>query len=127
MADRFDLEEKIMRASWVLEDIRLFRDRFNQRADMTDDDIDNFLMSMETIYTHRFDDLDDMMCQVFELNQYASKEKKKKRAPIFDVNRHQPTMTDAERKVVDEFVEKVERDKKWKPTQDLQSTFDEKM
>jgi len=127
MADRFDLEEKIMRASWVLEDIRLFRDRFNQRVDMTDDDVDNFLMSMETIYTHRFDDLDDMMCQVFELNQYASKEKKEKRAPIFDVNRHQPTMTDAERKVVDEFVEKVERDKKWKPTQDLQSTFDEKM
>jgi len=127
MADRFDLEEKIMRASWVLEDIRLFRDRFNQRVDMTDDDVDNFLMSMETIYTHRFDDLDDMMCQVFELNQYASEQKKEKRAPIFDVNRHQPTMTDAERKVVDEFVEKVERDKKWKPTQDLQSTFDEKM
>ena len=127
MADRFDLEEKIMRASWVLEDIRLFRDRFNQRADMTDDEVDNFLMSMETIYTHRFDDLNDMMCQVFELNQYASKEKKEKRAPIFDVNRHQPTMTNEERKIVDEFVEKVERDKKWKPTQDLQSTFDEKM
>ena len=106
MADRFDLEEKIMRASWVLEDIRLFRDRFNQRADMTDDEVDNFLMSMETIYTHRFDDLDDMMCQVFELNQYASKEKKEKRAPIFDVNRHQPTMTNAERKIVDEFVKK---------------------
>ena len=127
MADRFDLEEKIMRASWVLEDIRLFRDRFNQRADMTNDEVDSFLMSMETIYTHRFDDLDDMMCQVFELNQYASKKKKEKRAPIFDVNRHQPTMTNAERKIVDEFVEKVERDKKWKPTQDLQSTFDEKM
>ena len=127
MADRFDLEEKIMRASWVLEDIRLFRDRFNQRADMTDDEVDNFLMSMETIYTHRFDDLDDMMCQVFELNQYASKEKKEKRAPIFDVNRHQPMLSDEDRKTVDEFVESIERDKKWKPTQDLQSTFDEKM
>lgn len=127
MADRFDLEEKIMRASWVLEDIRLFRDRFNQRADMTNDEVDSFLMSMETIYTHRFDDLDDMMCQVFELNQYASKEKKEKRAPIFDVNRHQPMLSDEERGVVDEFVEKVERDRKWKPTQDLMSTFDEKM
>ena len=127
MADRFDLEEKIMRASWVLEDIRLFRDRLWQRETMTHDEIDNFLMSMETIYQHRFDDLDDMMCQVFELNQYASKEKKEKRAPIFDVNRHQPMLSDKERGVIDEFVEKVERDKKWKPTQDLQSTFDEKM
>ena len=127
MADRFDLEEKIMRASWVLEDIRLFRDRLWQRETMTHDEIDNFLMSMETIYQHRFDDLDDMMCQVFELNQYASKEKKEKRAPIFDVNRHQPMLSDEERDVVDKFVEKVERDKKWKPTQDPQSTFDEKM
>jgi hypothetical protein len=126
MADRFDLEEKIMRASWVLEDIRLMRDRHNQ-IDFTWDEVDNFLMSMETIYQNRFDDLDDMMCQVFELNQYASKKHKEKRAPIFDVNRHQPIMTDQERKVVDEFVEKVERDKKWKPTQNLQSTFDEKM
>ena len=94
MADRFDLEEKIMRASWVLEDIRLMRDRYNQK-DFTWDEVDNFLMSMETIYQHRFDDLDDMMCQVFELNQYAPKEKKEKRAPVF--------------------------------TNDLQSTFDEKM
>ncbi|MGB1376191.1 MAG: hypothetical protein ACPG8N_10770, partial [Rhodothermales bacterium] len=69
-------------ASWVLEDIRLFRDRLWQREIMTHDEIDNFLMSMETIYQHRFDDLDDMMCQVFELNQYASQKKKEKRAPI---------------------------------------------
>ena len=82
MADRFDLEEKIMRASWVLEDIRLLRDRYNQR-DFTWDELDNFLMAMETIYQHRFDDLDDMMCQVFELNQYASEEVKAKRSPLF--------------------------------------------
>tara|TARA_A100001011_G_scaffold67182_1_gene68373 strand:- start:24 stop:290 length:267 start_codon:yes stop_codon:yes gene_type:complete len=80
MADRFDLEEKIMRASWVLEDIRLLRDRYNQR-DFTWDELDNFLMAMETIYQHRFDDLDDTMCQVFELNQYASEEVKAKRSP----------------------------------------------
>ena len=79
MADRFDLEEKIMRASWVLEDIRLLRDRYNQR-DFTWDELDNFLMAMETIYQHRFDDLDDTMCQVFELNQYASEEVKAKRS-----------------------------------------------
>ena len=42
---------------------------------------DNFLMAMETIYQHRFDDLDDTMCQVFELNQYASEEVKAKRSP----------------------------------------------
>lgn len=107
MADRFDLEEKIMRASWVLEDIRLMRDRHNQ-IDFTWDEVDNFLMSMETIYQNRFDDLDDMMCQVFELNQYTSKKHKEKRAPIFDVNRHQPTMTDAEQKVVDDFIQKVD-------------------
>ena len=112
MADRFDLEEKIMRASWVLEDIRLFRDRLWQRETMTHDEIDNFLMSMETIYQHRFDDLDDMMCQVFELNQYRKKD------PKFDT---QPQST----KELDKFYNEVETNRKVKP--DLMSTFDEKM
>ena len=123
MADRFDLEEKIMRASWVLEDIRLLRDRYNQR-DFTWNELDNFLMAMETIYQHRFDDLDDMMCQVFELNQYASKEVKAKRSPSFDIEREQPKMP---KDKIDKFYQEVERDKKWKPGPDLQSTFDEKM
>ena len=104
MADRFDLEEKIMRASWVLEDIRLLRDRYNQR-DFTWDELDNFLMAMETIYQHRFDDLEDMMCQVFKLNQYSK----------------QPQST----KELDEFYNEVETNRKVKP--DLMSTFDEKM
>ena len=81
MVDRFDLEEKIMRASWVLEDIRLLRDRYNQR-DFTWDELDNFLMAMETIYQHRFDDLDDMMCQVFKLNQYSKQPQSTKQKDI---------------------------------------------
>jgi hypothetical protein len=112
MVDRFDLEEKIMRASWVLEDIRLFRDRLWQRETITPDEIDNFLMAMETIYQHRFDDLEDMMCQVFELNQYRKKD------PKINI---QPRST----KELDEFYNEVETNRKFKP--DLMSTFDEKM
>jgi len=104
MADRFDLEEKIMRASWVLEDIRLLRDRYNQQ-DFTWDELDNFLMAIEIIYQHRFDDLEDMMCQVFKLNQYNK----------------QPQST----KELDKFYQEVENNRKIKP--DLMSTFDETM
>lgn len=107
MADRFDLEEKIMRASWVLEDIRLLRDRYNQR-DFTWDELDNFFMAMETIYQHRFDDLDDMMCQVFELNQYASKETKAKRPSWFNTEESQPSVSQDK---VDEFYMNVEKER----------------
>jgi len=105
-ADRFDLEEKIMRASWILEDIRLLRDRFCEEH-FTDDELDNFLMAMETIYTHRFDDLDDMMCRVFELNQYAPTK--------FDVKREQPRFTDDEHRQMDLFYGMTEDSKKFKP------------
>jgi len=133
MADRFDLEEKIMRASWVLEDIRLLRDRYNQK-DFTWDELDNFLMALETLYQHRFDDLDDMMCQVFELNEYAPDDKKQKREPVFekgypsyDAVNQQPFLSADEQEKVDNFYKDIEHDKKFKPNTDLQSTFDFKM
>jgi len=132
--DRFDLEEKIMRASWVLEDIRLFRDRLWQREEMTNDEIDNFLMSMETIYTHRFDDLEDMMCQVFQINEYATDEQKQRRDPVFEKGypahpkfNEQPGLSKEDKEVVDNFYKEIEENKKSKFGPDLQSTFDSKM
>lgn len=72
MADRFDLEEKIMRASIILDDIDCLRNALSCR-DMTPDQIDNYLLGMHSIYMEKFEDLNDMMCQVFNLNQYREK------------------------------------------------------
>ena len=72
MADRFDLEEKIMRASVILDDIDCLRDALNRR-DMTPDEIDNYLLGLHSIYMEKFGDLEDTMCQVFKLNQYREK------------------------------------------------------
>jgi len=71
-ADRFDLEEKIMRASVILDDIDCLRNAL-ARKDMTPDELDNYLLGMHSIYMKKFEDLDDMMCQVFKLNQYREK------------------------------------------------------
>lgn len=71
-ADRLDLEEKIMRASVILDDIDCLRDAL-ARKNMTPDELDNYLLGMHSIYMKKFEDLDDMMCQVFKLNQYREK------------------------------------------------------
>ncbi len=70
MVDRFDLEEKIMRASIILDDIDCLRDALSRR-DMTPDQIDNYLLGMHSIYMEKFAGLNDMMCQVFKLDKYT--------------------------------------------------------
>ena len=72
MVDQFDLEDKIMRASVILDDIDCLRDALSRR-DMTPDELDNYLLGMHSIYMEKFEDLNDMMCQVFKLNQYREK------------------------------------------------------
>jgi len=69
MADRFDIEEKIMRASVILDDIDCLRDALARR-DMSPDELDNYLLGMHSIYMEKFDDLQDTVCQVFKLNNY---------------------------------------------------------
>lgn len=69
MADRFDIEEKIMRASVILDDIDCLRDALARR-DMSPDELDNYLLGMHSIYMEKFDDLQDTVCQVFKLDNY---------------------------------------------------------
>jgi len=69
MADRFDIEDKIMRASVILDDIDCLRDALARR-DMSPDELDNYLLGMHSIYMEKFDDLQDTVCQVFKLNNY---------------------------------------------------------
>jgi hypothetical protein len=69
MADRFDIEDKIMRASVILDDIDCLRDALARR-DMSPDELDNYLLGMHSIYMAKFDDLEDTVCQVFKLNNY---------------------------------------------------------
>jgi hypothetical protein len=56
MSDRFQLEEKIMHAWQVVEDINLL---LRQHCDtpMTDDQVQNFLLGLATIYQARFEEL----------------------------------------------------------------------
>jgi hypothetical protein len=102
-----NLEDKMMRASWVLEDIRLLRDRYNKK-EFTWDELDNYLMALETIYQHRFDDLEDMMCQVFQLNEYAPDDVKAKRPSWFHTEEGRPNVSQDK---VDEFYMNVEKER----------------
>jgi len=55
MTDRFDLEQDIMKAWNVVDDIRLLTESlFNGPLPMTEDQICNILIGMEHIYELRF-------------------------------------------------------------------------
>lgn len=56
MSDRFDLEEKIMSAWAVVDDIKLLFRRHCE-TQMTCDQVDNCLMGMAEIYQARFEEL----------------------------------------------------------------------
>lgn len=58
MADRFDLEQDIMKCWNVTDDIDLLN--FNVlEKDMTKDEISNFLLGLKTIYQCKFENLFD--------------------------------------------------------------------
>lgn len=53
---RFDLEEKIMAAWNVVDDIKLISHAMSDKP-MTEDEIANLLIGLEALYTIRFNDL----------------------------------------------------------------------
>lgn len=53
---RFDLEEKIMAAWNVVDDIKLISQAMSDKP-MTEDEIANLLIGIEALYTIRFNDL----------------------------------------------------------------------
>lgn len=52
----YDLEEKIMAAWSVVDDIKLLAETQSNRK-MTQDELENFLLGMQTIYNVKFDSL----------------------------------------------------------------------
>ena len=54
--DRFDLEQDIMKCWEVVDDIKNLR-QTNDRRTMTQDEVDNYLLGLETIYEIKFEKL----------------------------------------------------------------------
>jgi hypothetical protein len=65
MTDRFDLEQHIMKCWNVTEDIDLLYKNVMEK-DMSTDDIANFLLGLETIYNHKFEELFDTFSELIE-------------------------------------------------------------
>ena len=61
MTDRFDLEQQIMNCWNIIEDIKLLNlyvlEGKPEGGEMTQDDISNYLLGLETIYGLKFDQL----------------------------------------------------------------------
>lgn len=65
MADRFDLEQHIMKCWNVTEDIDLLNYNVLEK-DISKDEISNFLLGLKTIYNAKFDDLFDNLSKLIE-------------------------------------------------------------
>jgi hypothetical protein len=65
MTDRFELEQHIMKCWNVTEDINLLYKNVMEK-DMSTDDIANFLLGLETIYNHKFEELFDTFSELIE-------------------------------------------------------------
>ena len=65
MADRFDLEQHIMKCWNVTDDIDLLNKNVLEK-DISKDDISNFLLGLKTIYNAKFDDLFDTFGELIE-------------------------------------------------------------
>ena len=65
MADRFDLEQHIMKCWNVTEDIDLLNYNVLEK-DMSKDEISNFLLGLKTIYECKFNDLFDEFSELIK-------------------------------------------------------------
>lgn len=58
MKDRFDLEQEIMQCWGIVEDIELLREKvLDGETELTDDELDNFLLGLKTLYSAKFERL----------------------------------------------------------------------
>lgn len=53
--DRFDLEQGIMKCWGIIEDIKLISTTLDRR-EMSEDELGNYLLGLETIYNARFEE-----------------------------------------------------------------------
>jgi methyl coenzyme M reductase gamma subunit len=71
--NRFDLEEKIMAVWSTKEDVALLLRQHCDRAEpMTEDEVQNALLGIETLMEMRCQELWDCFTEVFELRTYFS-------------------------------------------------------
>lgn len=69
--DRFDLEEKIIQAWSTKDDIALLMRQHLDRAEpMTEDEIANALLGIETLHNMRCQELWDCFTQLFKIDQH---------------------------------------------------------
>lgn len=55
---RFDLEQKILSCWAIIDDIRLLNEKHqNEPGSLSHDDVANYLLGLETIYSIKFDEL----------------------------------------------------------------------
>lgn len=84
-ADRFKLEERIMRSWATSDDIEDFVMRFYEgETRMTDDEVFNLVWGIKELHDTRMIALMDVFTRVFELDQYAPQHKKELRESIFN-------------------------------------------
>jgi len=55
--NRFDLEQEIMKCWHVVDDLKLFGQRYMDGKPMTEDEVSNMILALETLYGHKFEQL----------------------------------------------------------------------
>lgn len=64
--NRFDLEQAIMTCWAVVDDIRALNNQYQNTGNMTEDQIANYLLGLETIYQVKFEQLQSMFEQMIQ-------------------------------------------------------------
>jgi len=75
--DRFDLEQDIMTCWSVVDDIKELSRSKMDRRDMTEDEVNNYLLGLETIYQIKFERLFETYEMLVRQNAFKDREEVK--------------------------------------------------
>ena len=73
--DRFDLEHDIMNCWGVVEDIKELSRSKMDRRNMTEDEVNNYLLGLETIYQVKFERLFETFEMLVKQNAFHDRKK----------------------------------------------------
>lgn len=73
MKNRFDLEQEIMQCWSVVDDIERLRHYMCDKK-MTEDELDNYLLGLKTIYSVKFEQLFDTFEDCLQRNEFKNPE-----------------------------------------------------
>lgn len=75
MKDRFDLEQEIMQCWGIIEDIELLREKaLDGETELTNDELDNFLLGLKTLYSAKFERLFNTFEQCLQKGEFKNPE-----------------------------------------------------